>query len=331
MAPLSSGATRAHAVGQLPGRPLEPPGRLLSIPQDEQGLSWAADAEKITVDVALALATARARLVPRAGAVRPTGVASLAHPVGSQTLLPRRLPAAGLETPPSPHCGARRRRATGAAPAAGDDLRVRRLRHPGPWASCAARHRVRSLHEPRRSGRGLPELRGARGRSGPGRGAARAAGRGGRRPGPFSLATRRASAAFSQRDDLRRPERRTVLHPSTPPSPRCAPLEWTGRRGNLVVCGSAGTGKRSGSKPSIRPPSEPAATSPDSPFEALGVPVRRPCGDALATKAIARRADKTALPGIGVERREGRPGRPSPLLARPANQALLGAGRPAGP
>lgn len=92
------------------------------------------------------------------------------------------------------------------------------------------------------------------------------------------------------RDDLRRPERRTVLHPPTPPSPRCAP--WNGPddggpRG-LRVCRRR---ERSGSKPSTRPPSEPAATSPDSPFEALGVPVRRPCGDDLATKAIARRAD----------------------------------------
>lgn len=75
MTPPPRDATRALAVEQF----LDDLSKLLvacySVPHDEQEVSWAADAEKITGHVALALATARARLVPRAGAVRtPLGL-----------------------------------------------------------------------------------------------------------------------------------------------------------------------------------------------------------------------------------------------------------------
>lgn len=64
MTPTIRATTRADAVEEL----LDDLSNLLityySLPEDQQQASWAADAEKITGHVALALATARARIIP---------------------------------------------------------------------------------------------------------------------------------------------------------------------------------------------------------------------------------------------------------------------------
>ncbi|MEU7818048.1 hypothetical protein [Pseudonocardia sp. NPDC049154] len=58
--------TRAHVIGELLHELSDLLVTCYAIPEAEQPLRWADDAEKITGRVALALATARAGLVPGA-------------------------------------------------------------------------------------------------------------------------------------------------------------------------------------------------------------------------------------------------------------------------
>lgn len=63
------GTTRAHAIEELLRELSDLLVACYSVPGTEQEVSWAADADRITGHVALALATARTRLSPDARAV----------------------------------------------------------------------------------------------------------------------------------------------------------------------------------------------------------------------------------------------------------------------
>jgi hypothetical protein len=69
--PTARAETRAHVIGELLHELSDLLMACYAIPEAEQPMRWAGDAEKITGSVALALATARAGLVP-------TGAASAA-------------------------------------------------------------------------------------------------------------------------------------------------------------------------------------------------------------------------------------------------------------
>ncbi|WP_433502713.1 hypothetical protein ACQP04_23420 [Pseudonocardia halophobica] len=63
MRPTTRHETRAHAIGDLLDELSDLLASCYAVPEAEQPMRWAADAEKITGCVALALATARAGLV----------------------------------------------------------------------------------------------------------------------------------------------------------------------------------------------------------------------------------------------------------------------------
>jgi IstB-like ATP binding protein len=138
-------------------------------------------------------------------------------------------------------------------------------------------------------------------RSRPRRGPARAAQRGGRRPGRGHRPAAPPPRRLPRRQDLRGLGRSPLLHP-LPTQQALRTLEWVDRRENPCVCGPSGTGKSHFCEALGQLAIDAGRTVAWFAIDELGALVRRHRADDTVARAITRitRADPIVVDDIGM-------------------------------